>query len=306
MRRSSLFLLTAVMLPALLVIGQESDSVPAGSRISAENCMVQYINKVNIPAKAEGTLMELNFEEGDTVNEGDVLAVIDDRAAKLAIELKRAEEKEAIMNASNDINLKDAINSEELASAEEKAYGDLRREGAIPYWEHQKKKLEAKRMKLRISLAEMQMKIDQVKMIAKGSELKMAELELTRRQVTAPATGFVETRIAQLGEWVQPGTPVATLIQMDRLRIEGDIDGLRYQSQVVKGAPVDVTIYTGPDNANGIRLNGKLGYVAMEIDINGKHRVWVEVENKKTATGDWLIKPGMRADIVISKQGNVF
>ncbi|MFK8110789.1 MAG: efflux RND transporter periplasmic adaptor subunit [Rubripirellula sp.] len=295
-----------LFLPVLMVAGVwglqtvSSQQPPsAGAEIRAGNCMVQYINKVNVPAKAEGTLMELKFEEGDTVNAGDLLAVIDDTAPKLAIELKKAEEKEAIMNASNEVNLQDAINSEELARTEVEAFLDLRREGAIPMLEVKKKQLEAKRMKLRISLAEMQMKIDQIKMIAKGSELKIAEFELTRRQITSPATGFIETRIAQLGEWVQPGTPLATLIQMDRLRIEGDLDGLRNKSQIVKGAPVDITIYDGPENVNGIRMQGKLGYVAMEIDINGKHRVWVEVENQRTPTGDWLIKPGMRADIVI-------
>jgi multidrug resistance efflux pump len=304
------------VLPALLLaafavsafnhqlLAQDASPSPGGGQISAANCMVQYINKVNIPAKAEGTLMELKFEEGETVSEGDVLAVIDDTAAKLAIELKKAEEKEAALNASNKINLEDAINSEELARAEVSAYEDLRAEGAIPYWELEKKRLEAKRMKLRISLAEMQLKIDQVKLIGKGSELKIAEFELTRRQITSPATGFIEARIAQLGEWVQPGTPLATLIQMDRLRVEGDIDGLSNKNEVVKGAPVEVTIYTGPQNTNGVRIEGTLGYVAMEIDLNGKHRVWVEVENKKTASGDWLIKPGMRAEIAIRKVGS--
>ena len=113
------------------------------SEIQAENCMVQYINKVNVAAKAEGTLMELRFEEGDTVTKGDVMAVIDDTAAALALELKKAEEKEAMLNAANEVNLEDAKNSEELASAEAEAYKELRRQGAIPYWEMEKKRLEA-------------------------------------------------------------------------------------------------------------------------------------------------------------------
>ncbi len=268
-----------------------------GDQIRAENCMVQYINKVNVAAKAEGTLMELRFEEGDTVTEGDVLAVIDDTAAALALELKRAEEKEAILNAANDVNLEDAKNAEELASAESEAYKELRREGAIPYWEMEKKRLEAKRAELRIELADMQKKIAEVQMIAKRSERKIAEFELTRRKVPAPTTGFIEARIAQLGEWVQPGTPIATLIQMDRLRVEGDIDALRHKNQVMQGTPVLVTIHS--ESENEIQINGKLGYVSMEIDLNNRHRVWVEIENYRNDDNDWAIKPGMRAEIVI-------
>jgi multidrug efflux pump subunit AcrA (membrane-fusion protein) len=280
------------------VAGQQSspgDRIQA--EIHAENCMVQYINKVNVAAKAEGTLMEMRIEEGDTVTEDDVLAVIDDTAAALALELKLAEEKEAILNAANDVNLIDAKNSEELASAEFEAYKELRREGAIPRWELEKKRLEAKRGTLKIELADMQKKIAEVQMIAKRSERKIAEFELTRRKVTAPITGFIEARIAQLGEWVQPGTPIATLIQMDRLRVEGDIDALRHKNQVMQGTPVEVTIQSESEYA--IKINGKLGYVSMEIDLNNRHRVWVEIENYRNDQNDWVIKPGMKAEIVI-------
>ncbi len=280
-------------------LGSSGSAIPSspGEEIHAENCMVQYINKVNVAAKAEGTLMELRFEEGDTVTQGDVLAVIDDTASALALELKMAEEKEAILNAANEVNLEDAKNAEELASAEAEAYKELRREGAIPYWEMEKKRLEAKRAELRIDLAEMQKKIAEVQMIAKRSERKIAEFELTRRKANAPATGFIEARIAQLGEWVQPGTPIATLIQMDRLRVEGDIDALTHKNQVMQGTPVQVTIHS--ESANDITINGKLGYVSMEIDLNNRHRVWVEIENYKNDRNDWAIKPGMKAEIVI-------
>ena len=273
----------------------ESESSP-GFSIRAENCVVQYINKVNVAAKAEGTLMELRVEEGDTVSEDDVLAIIDDTAAALALQLKKAEEKEAVLNAANDVNLKDARNSEELALAEAEAYKELHREGAIPYWEMEKKILEAKRATLRIDLAVMQKKIAEVQMIAKRNEREIAEFELTRRQITSPATGFIESRIAQLGEWVQPGSPIATLIQMDKLRVEGDIDALRYPGQVVQGTPVVVTIYAGAGKE--IKLEGKLGFVSMELDLKKRHRVWVEIENKKIGN-DWVIKPGMRAEIEI-------
>ena len=297
--RFTLPTLIATLMLTMPLIAQERSP---GNEIQALNCMVQYKNKVNVPAKAEGTLMELRFEEGDTINKGDVIAIIDDTAAALALELKKAEEKEAMLNAANEVNLKDAINSEELATAEAKAYKELRDQGAIPFWEMEKKRLEAERARLRIDLAVMQKKIAEVQMIAKRREREIADFELTRRQVTAPATGFVEARIAQLGEWVQPGSPIATVIQMDRLRVEGDVDGL-HSIRVVRGMPVQVQIHTGSDKS--IQISGKLDYVSMEMDLNHRYRVWVEIENKKVGN-DWVIKPGMQADIVIKPAAQVF
>jgi multidrug resistance efflux pump len=297
-----------LVLAGVVTATAQDGSSPTVDEIHAENCFVQYINKVNVAAKAEGTLMELKFEEGATVNEGDTLAVIDDTAAQLALELKQAEEKEAILNAANEVNLQDAVNSEKLAGAEAKSYETLYQERAIPFWEMEKKRLEAERARLRIDLADMQQKIAEAQMIAKFAEVKIAKYELTRRQVTAPSTGFIQDRIAQLGEWVQPGSPIATLIQMDRLRVEGDIDALRYPGQIVQGAACKVLVYSKgiEDPKEALQYNGKLGFVSMEIDINKRYRVWVELENQKTANGDWVLKPGMRAEIIIRKTPQLF
>mgnify|MGYP001819849963 CR=1 FL=1 len=306
--KSGLLIAALIPLAVLATPGNATAQAPnpssPGEEVRGENCMVQYFNKVDVAAKAEGTLMQLLFEEGDTVNEKDVMAIIDDTAAALTLELKLAEEKEAFLNAANEVNLEDAKNAEELASAESEAYKELRRQGAIPYWEMEKKRLEAKRAKLRIELADMQKKIAEVQMIAKRSERKIAEFELARRKVTAPSTGFIETRIAQLGQWVQPGTPIATLIQMDRLRVEGDFDASQYKHRIMKGAPARVTIYN--EKGNEITVDGTIGYVSMEIDLNNRHRVWVEITNYKNDRDDWVIKPGMRAEIsILGGQGQL-
>ncbi len=272
------------------------------NQILVDSCIVQYIEKTPIPARADGSLMDLTFREGDIVNKGDVLATIDDTAAKLAVEAKKAEYKEAMLNASNDINIRNARNTEKLARAELKSFEELMKQGAIPYWEMKKKEFEADRAALSIELSEMEHKVAQVQMIAKRTELEMAEFELTKRQVTAPLTGQIEERVAQTGQWVQPGEPIATLIQMDKLRVEGDVDALKYAGQIRKGAPVEVTIFTESDKS--VPLSGKLGYVSLEINSRGEYRVWVEVANK-TIGDDWLFKPGMKAEIMIHKTAPV-
>lgn len=272
-----------------------SQSSQAEGRIQAINCTVRYKNKVDVPAKTDGVIMSLPVEEGSTVSQGDLLAELEDTSAKLAVQLKKAEEKIAVLNAANDINLKDAQNSEQVAIAEYNAYKKLLEDGAIPYWETEKKRLEAERQRLRIDLAENEQKIALVERIAKQAELDMAEHELTKRQIISPATGFIEQRIAQIGQWVQAGSPIATLIQMDRLRVEGDINALGYPGEVHQGTPVEVTIFLG-DRVE--KLEGTIGYVSMEVDINDLNSIWVEIENERVGN-DWKFKPGMKALISI-------
>ncbi|TWU44841.1 Multidrug resistance protein MdtA precursor [Novipirellula aureliae] len=299
-----LFLLSSFVIVLTTTTQAQQNTPSQANEVRAENCMVKIINNVNVPAEVEGKLMELRFEEGATVAKGDILAIIDDTQAKLGVELKMAEEKEALLNATNEVNLTDAINNEKLASAEAEAYKELRREGAIPFWELEKKRLEATRAKLRIDLAEQQMQIAKVQFKAKETERQMAEYELQKRKVTAPFDGFIETRIAQPGGWVQAGTPIATLVQLDRLRIEGDIDIRRYPEIVRRGTPVTVLIFPEINRTNelnrerAIKVEGKIDFVSSEIDLNSGYRVWVEIPNKQL-NGEWQIKRGMRGEIVV-------
>ncbi|WP_442508305.1 efflux RND transporter periplasmic adaptor subunit [Novipirellula sp. SH528] len=278
----------------------QTTSNPSANEIRAENCMVKFINNVNVPAEVEGKLMELKFDEGSTVAAGEIMAVIDDTQAKFALELKKAEEREALLNATNDVNLKDSKNAKDLAVAELEAFKELRREGAIPFWELEKKRFEATRAELKIDLAEMQMQIAKVQFKAKESERQMAEYEVKKRRITAPFAGYIESRIAQLGEWVQPGSPIATLIQLDQLKVEGDIDALRYPGQVVKGTPVQVLVYREANNENPVAFDGQIDFVGSEIDLNNHYRVAVNIENKQLG-GQWMVKPGMRAEIIVLK-----
>ena len=277
-----------------------SDETPSegtiGGTLKASAVEVKHINMVEVPAKTEGVLTSLMVEEGDSIADGDTMAKIDDLIPQLTVELKEAEEVEARIKASDDVNLRDAKNNKDLADAESKSFEMLHEEGAVPYYDMRRKQLEAKKQGLRIELAEMDEKTRKVQVIIKQTELKMAKEEAERYEVTAPITGFVEERLAQKGQWVQAGTPIARVIQMDRLRVEGDLNGLQYPGRIIKGMPAKVKIYNSNDDP--LEIDGQLGYVSMQMDTAGDHRVWVEIENRKQGD-DWMIKPGMRADIIV-------
>ncbi|TWT98925.1 efflux RND transporter periplasmic adaptor subunit [Neorhodopirellula pilleata] len=267
-------------------------------RVVAENCSVKYIRNVNIPSEVEGKLIELNLEEGMNISAGDVLAIVDDTAAKLALELKKAEEKEAMLNADNDVNLQDALNSEELAQAEAESFRELYEKSAIPYYEMKKKDLEAIRAKLRIDLAQMQKKIAEAQYIAKRSEREIADYEQKRRRVLAPFDGYVENRIAQQGEWVQPGSPIATLVQLDRVRIEGVVNALEFKGRVRAGMPIRVRVFADSSDTQAYETDATVGFVSSELNLRGQVRVWADIQNQKDDSGAWIVKPGMQAEIV--------
>lgn len=273
-------------------------STPEGE-VPIPNAFVKAINNVRVPAEVEGKITEIKVGEGFNVERGGVIAIIDDSMAALALKLKISEETEARLNAENDVNLRDAKNTAETAIAEYNSYKELGEQGAVPHWDVEKKRLEADRATLRIELSEMQEEISGTQYQAKQYERQLAELEVDRRQVTAPFAGYVENRIAQLGEWVQPGSPILQLVQLDRLRVEGYIDGFSNRGAAVRGTPVSIEVLVSSGTTR--QLTGKIGFVSSEMDVNRRYRVWADIDNVQEG-GDWVIKPGMRAMITLKPQ----
>lgn len=273
--------------------------------IEVSNCMVKYFNKTKIPAASQGTLTDMLVEEGMTIKKDDVIAIVDIEQAKLALDLKKAEELEAKLQAQNDVNKRDAVASAKMAEAEAKTYEDLYEKGAAPYWEMKKKRAEADRAVLRIELADLNEDTAMAVYYAKQAGTKLAEKDIEMRTVRAPFDGFIEQRIAQLGEWVQPGSPIVDVVEMDRLKIEGRIDALAYSGQIRQGMPVQIHIMVGGtrDNPTVKRFEGVLDFVSTDLGINGVYRLWATVANERLGD-DWLIKPGMSGKMYLMPSNN--
>ena len=287
--------------PVLAQEASDADLIPPPSLqsdggILVERCFVRFINKTKVPAEAAGKLTDLRIEEGMLVNKGDVIAVIDSQQSEFTLELKKREEVVAKLNAHNDVNKRDAVQTEKIARAQAETYKSLHEKGAAPYWEMREKVAEADRAILRIELAETNEKTAMAEYLAKQFETRIAELDIQMRTIRAEFGGFVETRFAQLGEWVQPGTPIIELVQMDRVRVEGFINAINYAGRVKRGTPVQITVTVGGSSTAPVTrsFTAKIEYVSTELDLNGRHRIWASIPNEADGD-DWLLKPGMRA-----------
>ncbi|QDV65775.1 efflux RND transporter periplasmic adaptor subunit [Crateriforma conspicua] len=315
--KASLLFLLPAMMACLLVVssdasGQERGSLAtpyaglggqrsmADGQLRSENGFVKFRRNIKIPAEVEGKLTQLNIEEGSTVKAGEIIGVIDDHSARLAVELKKAEKLEAKLNAENDINRRFAVSSRKLAEKEAEALRELFRKNVASRLEKEKKELEVEKAGLQIELADIETKGNQIKFIARSVELAMAEHELDRRQIKAPFDGVIEIeeRDAQQGEWVQPGSPIASLLQMDELKVEADLPAIGTGDRVYAGAPCEVWVYADGKDGEPIRINAQLGFVSPGINSLESYRAWAVIKNQQV-DGRWIIRPGMSADIVI-------
>ena len=58
------------------------------------------------------------------------------------------------------------------------------------------------------------------------AELARAQAAVDRQRLTAPFDGIVDTLEVELGEWVQTGAPVATILSLDPIVVMAEVSEL--------------------------------------------------------------------------------
>jgi multidrug efflux pump subunit AcrA (membrane-fusion protein) len=123
------------------------------------------------------------------------------------------------------------------------------------------------------------------------NELALARLQLDRRRLIAPFSATIVAIERQPSEWVEPGTSVIRLIQLDQLRVEGFV-GADEATQIIAGQKVVITFAGDQLPA----IDGLVTFISPEIDaVNQQVRVWAEFENS-----NHRVRPGLVASMKVT------
>ncbi|MBI5609162.1 MAG: efflux RND transporter periplasmic adaptor subunit, partial [Deltaproteobacteria bacterium] len=152
---------------------------------------VVAFEEAQVTARVAGTVEKVSFVEGDRVQADDVLAEIEPKRYRIAVEQAAATLRRA------EANLADAkkILQRRKALGPEVAAGE------------------------EIESAEAKYRIGEAELAQARAALDLAQLNLHDARVRAPAAGRIEARRVQTGSYVQPGAVIATLLRLEPLRV---------------------------------------------------------------------------------------
>jgi multidrug efflux pump subunit AcrA (membrane-fusion protein) len=264
------------------------------------NCLVSAIHEAQVPAQEAGVLVEFNAQEGDQVQADAIIAKIDDMQPYLQGLIAKQEYEAAKEKAANDVDVQYAKKASEVAKKEwEKSWEANRKTpGAITQVDLDRQKLTWERGLLEIERAQSERKIAGFTAAAKNGEINAAAEAMRRRQIRSPVDGVVVQTHLHKGEWVKPGDPVAYVVQLDRLKVEGYPDIAELSPALLIDRPVVIEA-TLQDRK--VQFNGQIIYVSPLIEgtkRSGSYRIKAEVENRKE-NGAWLLQPGLYVDMKI-------
>jgi multidrug efflux pump subunit AcrA (membrane-fusion protein) len=137
---------------------------------------------------------------------------------------------------------------------------------------------------------EQEQQVAQANLELANSELAEAKLQLERRRLKAPFAATVVAVSRQTGEWVEPGSVVLRLIQLDRLRVEGFVSADQ-ATAIEPGQRVQIVF---PGNV-GKPVSGEITFVSPEVEpVNQQVRIWAEFDNPEKR-----IRPGLVATMEV-------
>jgi RND family efflux transporter MFP subunit len=233
------------------------------------------IESVEVRARVEGFLRSVDFTEGSTVEEGDLLYTIEPE--RYAAEVKAAEAR--LANA--------------RATLEKKAFDHERM-----------KRLQADEAASDVEVIEAKTDFDKAnaEVMAAGAALESARLDLAYTRVTAPIAGYVNRTEVNVGNLVGRGeqTVLTTIVPWDPIHVYvtiGERDVLEWRRRLASQvshlteteARREIPVFLQLADGTMYPTEGRVDYVDNQVDVNtGTLRARAVFANP-----DRLIVPGI-------------
>ena len=265
-----------------------------------DRCLVSLVEEAKVPAREAGVLMELAVREGDVVRKNDVIAKIDDDQPQMEKRKAQAEYDQALAKAQSDVDVQYSEAAEKVAEAEYKKALESHTKvpGSVTEVERDRLALNEKKSELQIDQARLEQRLAALAAQSKEVEVLAAENSIGRRLIKSPLDGVVVQVFPHQGEWMQPGDPLARVVRVDKLRIEGYVDSSRFGPDKVRDRPVTVEVMLADDRKETFK--GRIMVTSPMVESGGDFRVVAEVENRQDPNSQqWLLQPGQTARMTI-------
>jgi membrane fusion protein (multidrug efflux system) len=228
-------------------------------------------NVVEITPLVTGTVVSIGADDGDLVQEGQVLVNFDPNDAEVGLQSAKAKLARTVRQVrglySNVDGMKAQVNAQqaEVQKAQDNynRRKNLAQGGAISQEELSHARDDLTSAQNALANAKQQLKttsalVDDTvvsshpDVMSAAADLRQAYLTNARSTLIAPVTGYVAKRTVQLGQRVQPGTALMAVIPLDQLWIDANFKETQLRDMRI-GQPVDIEadIYGGDVKYSG-------------------------------------------------------
>lgn len=228
--------------PPVTVAAPASRKITEWGEYSGQFTAVDY---VELRARVSGYLTEVHFADGQMVNKGDLLFVIDPRPYEIALASARAK-------------LDQAAGTKAFAGRQLQRAGKLHQQEFVAESTLDQRTEEARGANATVDAAR--------------AAVRDAELNLQFTRVTAPISGRISAKQVSVGNLVTGGAGVSsptlltTIVSQDPIQVGFDMAEADYLAQAKRGPLVGSEVQVRLTGETGWEHTGKLDFVDNQID----------------------------------------
>ncbi len=214
-----------------------------------------------LSSKTVGTIVSVMAQEGDRVRKGQRLIEIDDRDLRAELQGAQAalEEAHSAIGAAESA-VASARGQKELAAATFKRYEPLVAKGSVTPQEFDEVTAKYKVANAELERAEKNLRAFEARKKQAEAKLAYAQTRLSYTKIVSPFDGIVTAKSGEVGVLASPGTPLMTVEQAGRYRLEVQV-GESSLAHVKLGMVVPVAI-----DSLDAALTGKVGEIVPAAD----------------------------------------
>ncbi len=230
------------LVPVNTAIAQASQSTAVGASVLDATGYVVARRQATVSSKVTGKVVEVLIEEGVVVQQGQLLARLDDSIPQAQLRLAESQ-LEAARRSLDEMNVLlrqaelDLRRTQGLAERNLASQADLDRDG-----------LSVEGLNARLDRAR-----QEIVVASRGVAVQRQIVD--DMLIRAPFDGVVIAKAAQPGEMISPisagggftRTGICTIVDMDSLEVEVDVNEA-YINRVYSGQPVQITLNAYPDD----------------------------------------------------------
>ncbi len=308
------------------VTRQVSASVQATGGFAAEESS-------NVASETTGVIVSTLVDVGDFVQQGQVIARLDDRDAKLRLDQVEAQQRQAeaaVRQAQSKLGLSGNQNFDaslvpevlaaraayesaeaqlKLAQANAQRYANLVESGDVSRSAYDSARTTVDTAQAQVNAARQQLEgaqntarqnyggveTQEASLQAIRAQVALARKTLDDTQIKAPFDGYVSARPVSPGEYVSTSTNIATIVRLTPIKLELRVPE-NYSPDMRVGLPVSANVPGYP----GRMFQGRVTAVNPEVDTNSRT---FTVEAEFANTGREL-KPGMFGEARVALPGS--
>ena len=251
--RRTVFMIMGVVLLALIAFGVRRWWF-GRSHVSTDNAQVDG-HIVPILPKVGGYVVEVRVDENHPVKAGDTLVVLDDRDLRARLAQTDADLAALLATVSSRTRVGQADAAVAQANANAlKARADLARieplaiQNVVSQQQLDAAHAAAAAAEAQLASAQAALVGADARVASARAARDQAALQLSYTRVTAPSNGVVSKKSVELGQLVQPGQPLMTVVPLDDIWVTANLKETE-TADVTPGDSADVTVdaYKGVD-----------------------------------------------------------